>query len=78
MAAGNAKALRALVVVTLVSFLMQGVAGRFDCCFCNCYNACKRIPGRTKDHCHCPLALLQESRLQLQLQGRLCEALLQR
>ncbi|RCV27109.1 hypothetical protein SEVIR_5G301400v4 [Setaria viridis] len=54
MATGNATALRALVVTTLVSFLLiQGVAGEFVCCFCDCYNACKNDPSRPKDKVAC-------------------------
>ncbi|PUZ55025.1 hypothetical protein GQ55_5G179400 [Panicum hallii var. hallii] len=56
MAARSASLLRALLVATLVSFLlMQGVAGVFEACFCSCYNDCKRnnphLPN-AKEKCH--------------------------
>jgi hypothetical protein len=56
MAARSAPLLRALLVATLVSFLlMQGVAGVFEACFCSCYNDCKRnnphLPN-AKERCH--------------------------
>ncbi|CAO2183050.1 unnamed protein product [Urochloa humidicola] len=53
MTAGSAT-LRALLVLTLASFLLiHGVAGKFECCFCNCYNDCKLSnPGLPKEACH--------------------------
>ncbi|RLN22482.1 uncharacterized protein C2845_PM07G21100 [Panicum miliaceum] len=54
MAARNARLLRAVLVATLVSFLlMQGVAGVFEACFCSCYKVCKRKnPHLPREKCH--------------------------
>uniref|UniRef100_A0A0A8XWD0 Embryo surrounding factor 1 brassicaceae domain-containing protein n=1 Tax=Arundo donax TaxID=35708 RepID=A0A0A8XWD0_ARUDO len=46
--------LKALLVATLVtSLLLQGTLGDFHCCFCNCYNDCKRGKTHPKDRERC-------------------------